>query len=133
MLMLTIVAALASVPQHDSTAIVRKMFAAFNRHDAVAMADLYDREVRLTSSDFCSPRGKEDILRTYEALFDALPDIEDQVHLIVSEGDRVAVRFTATSKAANFRLPVATFLRLRNGKIVEDDSYFDNGGKPCEK
>lgn len=133
MLVLTIVAALAFAPQDDSAAIATKMFAAFNRHDAAAMVELYDRDLRLTSSDFCSPRGKKDVLRTYQALFDALPDIEDHVNLIVAEDDRVAVRFIATSKATNFRIPIATFLRVRNGKIVEDDSYFDTGGKPCEE
>ncbi|WP_457312303.1 nuclear transport factor 2 family protein [Sphingomonas sp. UYAg733] len=109
------------------------MFAAFNRHDAAAMAALYADDARLSSSDFCAPRGQRDVVRTYTALFAAFPDIEDRVDDLVVQGDRVAVRFTAVSVASGFRMPIATFLKVRNGKIIADDSYFDAGSKPCEK
>ena len=112
-------------------AVVRAMFDAFNRHDAQTMQRLYSSDARLTSSDFCAPRGKADIRRTYDALFSAFPDIHDTVEILVSEGDRVAVRFTATSQRGNLKLPIHTFLRVRNGLIAEDDSVFDAGGRPC--
>lgn len=111
---------------------VEAMFAAFNRHDAAAIARLYVPDARLTSSDFCAPRSGKDVERTYRALFDALPDVIDRVETIVAEGDRVAVRFTATSAAADMRLPIHAILRVRDGLIIEDDSIFDTGGKPCE-
>lgn len=110
---------------------VSAMFAAFNRHDPAAMARLYAPEARLTSPDFCAPRGLQDVRRTYQALFDAFPDLTDTVETMVSEGDRVAVRFTASSTSTGFRLPIMTFLTVRGGLIVEDNSLFDNGGRPC--
>jgi predicted ester cyclase len=72
------------------------------------------------------------VRRTYEALFKAYPDIRDDVLSIVSRGDRVAVRFTATSKLGGMSMTIHTFLRVRDGRIVEDDSIFDAGGRPCE-
>jgi ketosteroid isomerase-like protein len=112
--------------------VVGGMFAAFNRHDAAAMELMYSPDARLTSSDFCRTRGRSDVRRTYEALFRAYPDIHDEVTTIVSEGDRVAVRFTAVSTRSRMALTIHTFLKVRDGRIVEDDSVFDAGGRPCE-
>ena len=130
-MILPLLALLAS-PHETPRQVVEAMFAAFNRHDAAAMARLYAPDARLTASDFCAPRGGADVERTYRALFAALPDIADTVETILVEGDRVAVRFTATSAAANLRMPIHAMLRVRGGRIVEDDSVFDTGGKPCE-
>jgi uncharacterized protein (TIGR02246 family) len=111
--------------------VVKAMLEAFNRHDATAMARLYARDARLTSSDFCSPRGQADIERTYRALFEAFPDIRDDVSTIVAEGEHVAVRFTAVSKTGPLQLPIQTMLTVRDGLITEDHSVFDTGGRPC--
>jgi ketosteroid isomerase-like protein len=86
----------------------------------------------LTSSDFCHARRRSDIERTYNALFKAYPDIRDTVETVVSQGDRVAVRFTAASSRGGISMTIHTFLRVRDGRIVEDDSVFDAGGRPCE-
>lgn len=126
-------AASAPAPPHtDAAATTMAMFAAFNRHDAAAMAALYAADARLTSPDYCAPRGKADVERSYAALFAAFPDVEDVIEMMVVEDDKVAVRFTATSKATGLRLPIAAFLKVRDGLIVSDDSYFDAGGKACE-
>jgi ketosteroid isomerase-like protein len=113
--------------------VVQLMFAAFNRHDAIAMAALYASNARLNSSDFCVPRGKGDVERTYAALFAAFPDIEDNVDSMVASGDRVAVRFTARSRLGSpaLDLRIMTFITVRTGRIVEDDSIFDTKGGPC--
>jgi ketosteroid isomerase-like protein len=121
-----------AAPQDTPRQVVEAMFAAFNRHDAAAIARLYAPDARLASSDFCSPRGGKDVERTYRALFAALPDIIDEVEIIVAEGEHVAVRFTAASAATDLRMPIQAMLRVRNGKIVEDDSVFDTAGQPCQ-
>lgn len=113
--------------------VVQAMFDAFNRHDAAAMAVLYSANARLNSSDFCSPRGKKDVERTYASLFAAFPDIRDDLDSLVASGDRVAVRFTARSRSGGtaMALRIMTFLTVRGGLIVEDDSIFDTKGEPC--
>jgi predicted ester cyclase len=113
-------------------AVILAMFSAFNRHDAAAMERLYAADARLTSSDFCHARTRSDVKRTYDALFKEFPDIQDHVEAIVTQGDRVAVRFTAVSKRGGMSIIIHTFLRVRNGRIVEDDSVFDTAGRPCE-
>ena len=116
-MILPFLALFAAPPQETPRQIVEAMFAAFNRHDASAMAGLYAPDARLTSSDFCAPRGGKDVDRTYRALFEALPDIVDRIETMVVEGDRVAVRFTATSATADLRLPIQAMLRVRAGTI----------------
>ncbi len=115
-------------------AVVRAMFDAFNRHDAVAMAELYADDALLSSSDFCAPRvGREEVKRTYRALFAAFPDIHDEIAQMVVQGDHVAVRFVAKSgqSSSPLVLSISTFLTVRQGLIRSDDSTFDAGGRPC--
>lgn len=131
-LMLT-AALLAPAGPATPEATVRAMFAAFNSHDPKAMARRYAPHARLTSSDFCSARGRADVERTYAALFQEMPDIQDSIDSIVTQHDTVAVRFTASSAKAGFTLRIAAFLTVRDGLIVEDDSVFDNGGRPCSE
>ncbi|WP_039732415.1 nuclear transport factor 2 family protein [Dyella japonica] len=114
--------------------VVQAMFDAFNRHDATAMARLYASDARLASSDFCKTRtGRAEVVRTYRELFAAFPDIRDEVEQMVVQDDRVAVRFMARSDAGvlPLRLPISTFLTVRHGQILSDDSIFDTGGRPC--
>jgi predicted SnoaL-like aldol condensation-catalyzing enzyme len=110
--------------------VVLAMFDAFNRHDADAMARLY---AKLTSPDYCHPRGRNDVSKSYRTLFAEYPDIRDDLETVVAEGDIVAVRFTATSRAGNLTLPIQAILKVRDGLIVTDDALFDAGGKPCER
>lgn len=115
-------------------AVVRAMFDAFNRHDAVAMAELYADDASLSSSDFCAPRvGREEVKQTYRALFAAFPGIHDEITQMVVQGDHVAVRFVAKSgqRSSPLVLPISTFLTVRQGLIRSDDSTFDAGGRPC--
>jgi ketosteroid isomerase-like protein len=113
--------------------VVRSMFDAFNRHDAAAMAALYAADARLSSPDFCSLRGKNDVERTYNDLFKAFPDIRDDIDSMIANEDRVAVRFTARSSAGSepLALRIMTFLTVRDGHITQDDSLFDTKGRPC--
>jgi ketosteroid isomerase-like protein len=121
----------AATPTADPRAATTAFFAAFNRRDLAAMEALYAPHARLTSSDFCAPRGRADVRRTYRALFDAHPDVRDEVEAMVVEGDRVAVRFRA--RGASLDLHLMTFLRFERGLIVADDTIFDTRGAPCER
>lgn len=136
--MLTILIALATapvaVPAHPRApkAVVHLMFESFNQHDARAMQALYAEDARLTSSDFCAPRGRQDIPRTYETLFRTFPDVQDSIETVLVDRDMVAVKFVATSLTGKWHLTIHTFLKIKDGLIVSDDSVFDNGGRPCE-
>ena len=115
--------------------IVENLFAAFNRHDLDVMEKLYSEDAELKSSDFCSPRrGRNEVRRTYKELFDSFPDLRDDVQILVVQDDRIAVKFVSRSTTHGpFRVEIATFLTLKNGQIVGDESVFDTAGRPCSK
>lgn len=133
---LLLLAAASSSAHAMPQAVVRTMFDAFNRHDAIALAALYAEDAGLVSSDFCTRRmGRAEVVRTYRALFERFPDIRDEVEDVLVDGDRVAVRFVARSGqgAKSQALPIATFLVVNQGLIRSDDSLFDTAGRPCER
>jgi predicted ester cyclase len=69
--------------------------------------------------------GVERSTALYRALFDHLAfDVVDQV----AEGDRVASRFVirGSNRGRKVELWGITISRLRDGRIVEDDSAFDS-------
>jgi ketosteroid isomerase-like protein len=133
---MTISALLLSVSMMSAPAtIIDKLFDSFNRHDVPALQALYAPNARLTSSDFCKPRTGADVTRTYGAMFRAFPDIRDDVETIIIEGDRAAVRFLSSSRTpgGGFRLKLMTFFRFSGGRIIEDDTIFDTGGRACDE
>lgn len=133
--MLAVLLFSTSLAAASPAALIDRLFAAFNRHDVLALQALYAPDARLTSSDFCSPRRETDVTRTYGALFRSFPDIHDRVDTVVLSEDRAAVRFTSTSNVHEraFRLKLVTFFRFRDGKIVEDDTIFNTKGRKCEE
>jgi ketosteroid isomerase-like protein len=130
-LLLTASLSMTSTP----AAIIGKLFDSFNRHDLAALQAMYAPDARLTSSDFCKPRTGADVTRTYAAMFRAFPDIRDDVDTIIVNGDRAAVRFVSSSRTVGggFRLKLMTMFRFSRGRIIEDDTIFDTGGRPCEE
>ena len=129
---LALAAALGST--HTPEATIQALFAAFNRHDVAALQRLYSPLAQLNASDFCHSRTGADVARTYTALFHAFPDIQDVADTIIIEGDRAAVRFTAVSHVPGkaFTLKLVTFFRFSAEGILEDDTVFDPGNRPCE-
>jgi hypothetical protein len=57
-----------------------------------------------------------------------------RLRTIIIEGDRAAVRFLSSSRTpgGDFRLKLMTFFRFSGGRIIEDDTIFDTGGRACE-
>jgi len=110
--------------------IIRSLFAAFNRHDADGLAALYAPDAYLMSSDFSEPRhGPEGVRKTYSELFSQLPSVHDKVKTLIVNGDEAAVEFISTwganGKMPAGRLEIATFFKLRHGKIISDITYFN--------
>lgn len=122
----------SDAPAHTPAQTVDALFATFNAHDVDALEALYAPDAALTSPDFCAPRSRDDIRRTYGGLFEAMPDIRDDVESVVIQGDRGAVHFRSRSEAAGLDLEIMTFFRFEDGLIVEDHTVFDAGGRPCE-
>lgn len=130
----TLDASTASSDKAGARRTVEAVFAAFNRHDAAAMAALYAPDAVLATSDYCEPlRGRAAVRRLHEELFAAVPDIQDEVLEYYVEGNRVAVRFVSRSRLPGraFEMEIADFFEVRNGLVVNDRTIF-NAGQKCK-
>jgi ketosteroid isomerase-like protein len=133
---LAALAAQGAAAGETAAAVVEKRFAAVRRHDIEAIAALYAPEAVETSPGFCHDRiGPAGARQTYTELFQAYPDISDDVVATVTEGRHVAVQFFARSRKPDgsllFEVPLANFLTVEHGRITRDDTYFDSKGRPC--
>lgn len=126
----------ASRPRETTTLrVIESKFAAVNRHDIAAIVASYADDAIVTASDFCAPRrGRQDVERTYRAIFNAVPDIRATIREAIVQDDRVAVRLLLSSYQPGraFELPLMDFFTVRNGRIVRDDGIFDNRGAVCK-
>jgi ketosteroid isomerase-like protein len=121
-------------PPGSARAVVEAKFAAVNRHSIEQIEAAYAVDAVLTAPDFCQPRrGREDVRRTYRALFEAYPDISADVHEYLEQGDRVAVRLTVRSRAPgrSFDVPIMNFFTVKNALIESDEGLFDTRGRKC--
>jgi hypothetical protein len=90
--------------------------------------------VFIMSSDFCKPRNGSDVVRTYKSVFQAYPDIRDDIETVVIARIRqpiVSCRRKDKGSSA-FRFELMTFFRFSGGRIVEDDTFFDTYRRRCE-
>ena len=134
LLALTACAGPAAAPPATAKSVFEARFATFNRHDLDAIVALYAPDAVLTSPGFCQDRvGLAGARQAYGALFQAVPDITDEVTTVVLDPDHIAVEFVArsTRPGAAFSVRIANFLTLDHGLIKRDDAYYDAKGRPC--
>ena len=113
--------------------VILSLFEAFNRHDTNALVELYSEDTRIRSpGDIEHRTGREHVREIYQDHFDNIPGVHDAVQNIIAEGDQGAVEFIAswdqpTKDDPNARgnLRIAAFITVKNGKIIQDISYFD--------
>lgn len=112
------------------------MIAHFNEHNWEGMAALYTEPASFLDPSF----GKEAIQQTrkqtvekYKQLQNMFPDIRDSIVSMNTSGkDKVVLEFISTGKAKDgtvFTIPICSVLTIKNGKITEDHTYYDNAGQ----
>ena len=88
----------ATAPAKLAERLVEARFDTFNRHDLDGLVALYAPNAVLTSPGFCQDRiGLAGARRAYSELFQAVPDIQDQVLVAVIDRNHIAVQFIARS------------------------------------
>jgi len=109
---------------------VRQKFAAFNRHDADAIEQLYANDATLRSPDYPSLKGNVQIADTYRKLFAAIPDAKDNLETVESSSGHVYAQFVLTGhfkgaqdKPVNVR--IISVYAVQNGQIIDDTTYYD--------
>ena len=135
-LCVSLIACATQVARRDDQprVVVERLFDAFNRHDADALAALYTSDAVLISPDHSAPlHGAAGVRSVYAELFAQFPDIRDRVVGIIAQDDHAAVEFVSTGCMADhvqcLELPIATVLTLRGGRIARDVSYFAPPGR----
>ena len=109
---------------------VRQKFAAFNRHDAAAIQDIYATDAVLHSPDYPALTGNAKIAGTYRGIFAGVPDAVDEVQNLDAVGNRVYAQFILTGhfqgaadKPLNVR--IMSIYTVKDGHITEDETYYD--------
>jgi len=113
----------------ETRQVVQDLFEAFNAHDVEGMMALYHPDVLKMNPENPDPSlGYETLKKSYGNLFQTLSNVHDELTRVVVDGDTAAVEFTATWDGANGAkgsLKIAAFLKVENGLIVEDFTYYD--------
>lgn len=109
---------------------VRLKFAAFDRHDAAAIQDIYGTDAVLHSPDHPELKGNRPIADSYRDIFSYVPDAKDQVQIFDVIGDKVFVQFLMTGHLGGasdkpVHAAIMTIYTVRDGHIVTDDTYYD--------
>ena len=109
---------------------VRQKFAAFNRHDATAIQDIYATDAVLHSPDYPALTGNGKIADTYRGIFAGVPDAVDNVQNLDAVGDRVYAQFIMTGHfqgAADKPISarIMSIYTVKDGHITEDETYYD--------
>jgi len=127
----------------DLKKIADKITQTVNSRDPVAISNLYTQDAVMLQSNEPQPvRGPAALLKSYEGLFRAFPDMEIEWSLVLFCGDTIVFEgvnrgtflgpmataegdLAPTGKRFQFRL--VSLVRISpDGLIAEDRSYFDN-------
>lgn len=116
-----------------SEQVVRQLFEHFNKHQWEAMAALY-----ADTATFRDPslgidlvqQTRQETITKYRELEKMVPDVKDELTAVHACGDQfVTVEFLSTGTGPDgkpFRLPICAVLKVENGKITQDFTYYDN-------
>lgn len=113
-----------------SVEAVLNKFAAFNRHNVVAIENIYSGDAVLNSPDYHDLAGNKPIAETYRKLFDSIPDARDDVEILEFAGSHVYVQFVLTghwngSPDKPISVRIISVYKVNDGHIVDDATYYD--------
>ncbi len=112
-----------SVLAESSKAIVSRFFEEVFNHRNTALLDEFIAPNFKNHNASIHVQGIEGVKRSFQAQFEAFPDIHTAIEDMIAEGDKVVVRardrFTQPSDAKSVELTWIEILRLENGKLAE--------------
>jgi ketosteroid isomerase-like protein len=123
LLLLILLASCSPERSAEAEEIARAVFDAFNAHDWKKMESLYSPDVELVDPSFGNKTGKQGLTDFYRSV----PDIHDEIKSVTASGNVAVVEFvsTGTIEGQKFTLPICTVLRVENGQVVSDHTYYD--------
>lgn len=125
--------------QEDNKALAKRFIEDIWNKQKPSMINYFvtDNYVRHSPSGFL--RGAEGLRQDFDTYISAFPDCHIRIDQITSEGDTVAVRFTATGRQTGklmdtpasgkaVSVPGISLIRIVNGKIAEEHVVWDRLG-----
>ncbi len=113
----------ASVLAESNKTIVSRFFEEAFNHRNIALVDEFIAPNFKNHTASIHVQGLEGVKRSFQAQFEAFPDIHTAIEDMIAEGDKVAVRasdrFTQPSDGKPVELTWIEILRLENGKLAE--------------
>jgi len=123
--------------EESKKALVEQLMAAWNTHDADAVAAHFAADVVNHDAQPGSPPGREGIKFTVQPFLAAFPDLRVEAHHVLVDGDMVAflTRISGTHTGPYADIPAsgnsltlegASVIRIEDGEIAELWSKNDN-------
>ncbi|HEY9257039.1 nuclear transport factor 2 family protein [Chitinophaga sp.] len=115
-----------------NTVVVKELFDAFNDHDWTRMAACYkDTATFLDPSLGLEPvqHTRAATIKKYQELQQMFPDVQDEVVNMYGDKNHITVEFVSFGTGADgkkWKLPMCTVFTVEDGKIVKDNTYYDN-------
>lgn len=116
----------------DNEAIVKRYFQYFNQHDWEKMVAMYSEKPSFKDPAFSTKAinmTHAEILTKYTELHKMIPDVHDEVQKTYISDDFIIVEFISTGTGPDgkkFSLPICTIFQIKEGKITQDYTYYDN-------
>lgn len=124
----------------EITELIDQVLDAWQRHDATALANFHTED-GLVESPFAggTTRGREQIVKVYEAFFTAFPDLAIKTDVPLIDGDRVVLicRLSGTDRGGFMGMnpsgravdfPCVLLFDLENGQIARERRIYDFTG-----
>ena len=113
--------------------LVKTYFEHFNKHEWAKMAAMYAEDAEFKDPTFGKnivKQSRKQIIEKYTELNKIFPDLNDEIIQVYPSGNNnIIVEFVSTGTApdnSKFELPICTILKIENGLIIKDFTYFDN-------
>ena len=121
-----------SVEEQQRTVVLRDLQEAWNNGDLAVLEESLHPECVGHFPSSAEIRGPEAVKQLVAGFRDALVGLRMEADDVITAGDRVVVRWTATCAGASARKAVAftgiTIDRFEDGQIVESWSEWDSAG-----
>lgn len=124
----------------DNLQRVNQLVEAWNSHDLARVADFYCEDCFVLDVALAQPLiGREAVRRMFEGYYQAFPDLQLTPSDIISDGDRVALFWTATGthRGSILNIPASgrpisaqgvNRLVLRDGLVCKTNTIWDVAG-----
>ncbi len=128
-----------SQSEKNTKAIAIKWIDLLNKHDSVALTALYSDSAKIQSPNWEGTKtGLTEVRGVYSRYFTSTPDLHHKINNIISTDTAVIIEYDfygtlsnpeestpAYMRGKKYTLSACSIMSIRNGKIIRQESYFD--------